>query len=310
MKSSLRSVIVGITGVGIGIGLSSTFNNRRNLPVIPEPVTKAPSTSIVSPKDFFNFGFPGPIHDLQFREEFISSYDRRTKNPYWVLEHLTPESLNGRNADRKNSKFMEDEDIPEIFRAKLKDYFRSGYDRGHQAAAANAKFSQQAMDDTFYLTNMSPQVGQGFNRDYWAHFEYFCRNLTKKFNNVYVITGPLYLPKKDPKDGKFKVTYEMIGNPPNVAVPTHFFKLIVTNDKANGKDVSVGAFILPNEPISNEVKLTDFEVPLDALERASGLELLQKIPISKRKELCKEINCHIVVRDFSQKALNKPKDKN
>lgn len=30
--------------------------------------------------------------------------------------------------------------------------------------AADAKISQQAMDETFYLSNIAPQVGDGFNR--------------------------------------------------------------------------------------------------------------------------------------------------
>lgn len=48
--------------------------------------------------------------------------------------------------------------IPERFRSKLLDYNRSGYDRGHMAPALNHKGSQQEMDDTFFLTNISPQV--------------------------------------------------------------------------------------------------------------------------------------------------------
>jgi DNA/RNA endonuclease G (NUC1) len=51
-----------------------------------------------------------------------------------------------------------------MFRALLKDYIRSGFDRGHQAPAADATFTQEAMDETFLLTNMAPQVGIGFNR--------------------------------------------------------------------------------------------------------------------------------------------------
>eukprot|EP01047_Picozoa_sp_COSAG01_P044704 COSAG01_NODE_4066_length_5385_cov_159.277336_3_plen_73_part_00 len=52
------------------------------------------------------------------------------------------------------------------FRAKLSDYRRSGYDRGHMCAAADMKASQHSMDSTFLLTNIAPQVGEGFNRDY------------------------------------------------------------------------------------------------------------------------------------------------
>ena len=42
---------------------------------------------------------------------------------------------------------------------------------------------------------MAPQVGHGFNRDYWNKLEKHVRKLTKKYSNVYVCTGPLYLPK-------------------------------------------------------------------------------------------------------------------
>jgi endonuclease G len=70
----------------------------------------------------------------------------------------------GEGVDRSKSAFKEDTDIPTLFRALLKDYSGSGYDRGHQAPAADATFTQEAMDQTFLLTNMAPQVGIGFNR--------------------------------------------------------------------------------------------------------------------------------------------------
>ena len=44
---------------------------------------------------------------------------------------------------------------------------------------------------------MCPQVGDGFNRDYWSHFEDFARRLTNKYDDVRIMTGPLYLPKKE-----------------------------------------------------------------------------------------------------------------
>ncbi|SCW03114.1 LAFE_0G03246g1_1 [Lachancea fermentati] len=326
---SVKQITSALVGVGLGSGVATFFwgkgaSDDRGSVKISAPVHERNSSlghggkpdgviqlkgSNINPAEFFKYGFPGPVHDLESREEFVSCYDRRTRNPYWVVEHITPDSLSGRNADRKNSMFMEDEQIPEKFRAKLRDYFRSGYDRGHQAPAANAKFSQKAMDETFYLTNMCPQVGDGFNRDYWAHLEYFCRRLTDKYNSVRIVTGPLYLPKKDPIDGKFRVTYEVIGNPPSVAVPTHFFKVIVAESpigKGTSDEIAVGAFVLPNSPISNETKLIDFEVPVDAVERSSGLQLLNKFPESKKKALCKEVDCQIVVREFT-KALPSPK---
>jgi len=234
---------------------------------VPAPVPQLPlRQNLVDPSGLYQYGFPGPISDLRPTPSLISSFDRRTRNPSWVAEHITPASLALSNADRKNSIFAEDGSIPEKYRAKLKDYFRSGYDRGHQVPAADAKWSQAAMDDTFALSNMCPQVGEGFNRDYWAHFEDFCRRLTHTYPSVRIVTGPLYLPRKE-ADGKWRVSYEVIGSPPNVSVPTHFYKVIYAEDGTVGGGVSLGAFVLPNAEINNSKPLSDFEVPVEAVER-------------------------------------------
>ncbi|TPX12073.1 uncharacterized protein E0L32_007188 [Thyridium curvatum] len=261
----------------------------------------------VNPAGLFEYGFPGPVADVATRQALVSSYDRRLRNPHWVVEHITPASLAARDADRKHSVFLEDGAVPDKFRARLKDYFRSGYDRGHQVPAADAKWSQAAMDETFFLSNMCPQVGEGFNRDYWAHFEDFCRRLTRTYPSVRVVTGPLYLPKRDPADGKWYVRYEMIGEPPSVAVPTHFYKVIFAEDGLVGGKVALGAFVMPNAPIPNEKPLADFEVPVEAVERASGLEFAAKLPVQRRKRLCADTSCAIVVRDYAdrQKAFAK-----
>jgi endonuclease G, mitochondrial len=256
----------------------------------------------VNPQGILQYGFPGPISDSLSTPSHLTSFNRFTRNPHWVAEHFTPQSLVLKNADRKHSVFYEDPSIPPMFRAKLTDYARSGYDRGHQVPAADAKWSQEAMDSTFTLTNMCPQVGDGFNRDYWAHFEEFCRNLAKRYPSVRVVTGPLYLPRKDDRDGKWRVSYEVIGNPPNVAVPTHFYKVIYgeeTPDSPIGR-VALGAFVLPNAPIPNQKSLIDFEVPVEAVERASGLTFANQLPAERRKRLCQEVKCEILVREFDK----------
>lgn len=51
-------------------------------------------------------------------------------------------------------------------RATNADYRGSGFDRGHLAAAANHKWSQKAMEDTFYLSNVAPQVSEDRQ---WGH---------------------------------------------------------------------------------------------------------------------------------------------
>ncbi|BGP04079.1 Mitochondrial nuclease [Rhodotorula toruloides] len=268
-------------------------------------------------------GTIGPISDLLVRTAYTAAYDRRNRIPAWTAEHLTAELLQNGGGDRQNAVFKEDADVPEMFRAKLLDYFKSGYDRGHMVPAADAKQSQVAMSETFLLSNIAPQVGEGFNRHYWAYLEAFCRNLTKSFDDVYVFTVPLFLPKRDPRDGKWRVSYEMIapqGGPPSIAVPTHFAKVLIasraphasarslvphgSSGATDGKEWVQGAFVLPNEPIPDEARLEGFVVPVEAVERSAGLSLLPT-ELKSAKELCRTIKCEVVVRRFddAQKKL-------
>ncbi|KAI4147295.1 MAG: hypothetical protein LQ340_005622 [Diploschistes diacapsis] len=312
MSKTTLAVIAGISALSGAAATAALYSTKdRKVPATstatsipspaappaPRPATEAAARLLkanapVDPSGVFQYGFPGPISDLHPTPSTTSAFDRRTRNPHWVAEHMTPQSLSLREGDRRHSYFAEDPNVPEKFRAKLDDYRRSGYDRGHQVPAADAKWSQEAMDSTFFLTNMCPQVGDGFNRDYWAHFEDFCRRLTHHFPSVRIVTGPLYLPRKD-RDGRWRISYEVIGNPPNVSVPTHFYKVVFAEDGRTGGNVSVGAFVLPNAPISNDKPLRDFEVPVEVIEKASGLEFASKLPISRRKRLCAEVDCSL-----------------
>ena len=291
----------------------STPASSRTAPPPPAPIAirrddpKVPLVPPVDPNGVFQYGFPGPVSDVRNAPSLTSAFNRTTRNPHWVAEHITPASLLLHNGDRRHSTFAEDAGIPEKFRAKLTDYFRSGYDRGHQVPAADAKWSQEAMDSTFALSNMCPQVGDGFNRDYWAHFEDFCRRLTSFYPSVRIVTGPLYLPKRE-QDGKWRVSYEVVGHPPNVAVPTHFYKVIFAEDGKTGGNVSLGAFVLPNAVIANDKPLEDFVVPIEAIERASGLEFASQLPPARRKQLCKEVSCSIIVKQYEerQRAMMTP----
>lgn len=288
------------------VSVSSPIIETKSLS-FPSPISisKAPEAvpEPANPAGILKYGFPGPIADELKSLSVYGGYDRRTRNPSWVAEHLTTESVAQNIASRKNY-FREDPDIPAFFRAKVADYAGSGYDRGHQVPAANANWSQQAMDDTFKLSNMCPQVGVGFNQHYWARFEKFTRNLTTRYPSVRVVTGPLYLPHRD-VDNKWRVSYEVIGNPPNVAVPTHFYKVVFgeeDNRNGLGGQVAVAAFVLPNAPIDKNKDLSDFEVELEAVERGSGLEFARKLDAKQRKKLCEEVKCDVRVQDFARQS--------
>lgn len=103
---------------------------------------------------------------------------------------------------------------------------------------------------------MAPQVGAGFNRDSWNRLEKYVRKLTKIYPNVYVCTGPLYLPKRE-ADGKAYVKYQVIGNN-SVAVPTHFYKIVV-GETIDGK-FELESYVMPNQVIDDNTPLKVFQV--------------------------------------------------
>lgn len=226
-------------------------------------------------------GFPQTNYTAA-SESFVACYDFRTRNPAWVVERLTNASVRLDEAKREREKFREAPPvIPERLRSKLVDFAGSGYDRGHLAPAANHKQSQRAMHDTFSLVNISPQVGEGFNRDFWARIEKFVRDVATSgmCDEVIVATGPLFLPSSAKT---LRADHATIGSPPSlVHVPTHFYKIILTDTRPrtawSGAGYSVGAFVVPNRPIDPETPLTDFIAPLDAVEAAAGVLFFAKL---------------------------------
>ncbi|KAF6041403.1 EXOG [Bugula neritina] len=128
----------------------------------------------------FPFGKPTDLRQVIDYTGHTLCYDVARKQPLWVSEILTKESLKGR-ANRKQSKFRVDDQLPEGTSATNGDYHKSGWSRGHMAAAGNFKSNQQAMDDTFYLSNIVPQNIDN-NSGFWNRLETYCRDLTEQFD--------------------------------------------------------------------------------------------------------------------------------
>lgn len=204
------------------------------------------------------------------REGYDNVYDTRTKVSSYVYERLTRESLQ-RNTTRESSNFKVDRDVPPQNRAQHADYQKSGYDRGHLKPAGDAVVSEKAMEDTFLLTNISPQQPE-FNRNYWKQLERYVRTLVDRYDLVEVFTGCLFLPQIY-TDEKTRVSYEVIGNG-NVAVPTHFFKVLYLHKRS----ISSTAYILPNAEISMNTPLARFETTVNEVQKLSGILFNQWSP--------------------------------
>ena len=97
--------------------------------------------------------------------------------------------------------------------------------------------------------------------------------MTREWDDVWVITGPAFLPKKE--GNKWIVRYEVLGDTePNVSVPTHFWKVILAQ---KGNNSVLASFLLPNEKIDDSTPLAAFLVPLSRIEKATGLIFFENL---------------------------------
>uniref|UniRef100_K3W6L3 Endonuclease n=1 Tax=Globisporangium ultimum (strain ATCC 200006 / CBS 805.95 / DAOM BR144) TaxID=431595 RepID=K3W6L3_GLOUD len=270
-----------LTGVAVGIGIGSigvlllvgqVTEEKRD----QDRQTPADDTRKFMQHEALRYGLPSTAN-VHVRSGYVVSYDYRTRNASWVLEYLTKDSLRVvDDTDRTKANFHTDVLTPEQFRVHPNVFLKSGYDKGHLAPARDMTNSQQAMNESFLMTNISPQVGVGFNRGYWSRFEGFVRHLAGQFDGVYVVTGPLFLPNKNKKTGEYQVKYPVLGTPPDaIAVPTHFFK-VVLGRKKDGTFATAG-FILPNKVIPDKKDLMAFHTPVKIIEKYAGLLFFDKV---------------------------------
>ncbi|MDH5598865.1 MAG: DNA/RNA non-specific endonuclease, partial [Cyclobacteriaceae bacterium] len=113
------------------------------------------------------------------------SYCEKHEQAEWVYYWLTPDRILG--DAKRNDRFKED---PDVFTgsSKLSDYKGSGFDRGHLCPAADNKNSDITMAESFYMSNMSPQL-PAFNRGIWKQLEEQFRVWALDSEGLYVVTA-------------------------------------------------------------------------------------------------------------------------
>ena len=218
--------------------------------------------------------------------KYVLSHNSETKQPDWVVEHLTKDQM-GKNK-RPQLKFQPDPNLPDDKRAVDADYRGSKFDRGHQAPSADFSGDPDWMVESFFLSNIVPQVGVGFNRGIWKNLEDLVRDLVSgNRGELYIITGPVYR-----QDGAKKITIaaktnpcgnEIVIDPPKkdaicgskatcdagIEVPAALFKIIY-----DPKLKRANAFILPN---INHRDAAGFKDPVDYLKKfQTSVQVVEK----------------------------------
>jgi endonuclease G len=220
----------------------------------------APSAVSEQCREFLVHGLPTKKGDLLCRTGYALIHDNDTKAATWVAQRMTTARL--ATVVKRQDRFIPDPDIPKGSRAELDDYRGSGYDRGHMAPAADMRWSAQAMRESFYLSNMAPQVGVGLNRGLWSDLESMIRRWVASRGELFIYTGPIFQAARE--------QLTRIG-PNQVAVPTHFYKVVFDPVR-----VETIAFVVPNAPQTSR-RIEEFITSVRDIEQRTGLDFLNRI---------------------------------
>ena len=206
-------------------------------------------------------------------------YSEEHEQAKWVAHVIMPEIIEGRVSRTNDFRvdplvktgstveadyFLKTEQADGSF-----EYDGFGYDRGHLAPSADFRWSQAALSESYFYSNMSPQLPE-FNRETWADLEsdvrgYIFRNPTSK---LYVVTGPILkenLPKVERSVNK-------------VSIPEHFFKVVIDLEHKRG----IG-FVVPNKVEHSPV--AEYAKTIDEVEQWTHIDFFAGLPEDVEAEI-------------------------
>lgn len=201
---------------------------------------------------------------------YTVSYNPNWLVPNWVAYELTVDETGG---EQERSNHFKPDPLVEGDPVVTSDYSKSGYDRGHMAPAADMKWSEQAMRESFYMTNICPQL-HNLNAGDWKDLEEMARSWAQQYGSIYIACGPIV-----------EADYPTIGKTHTIAVPAAFYKVFLRQTKEGW--TSIG-FIMPNQ--AGNRPLMTYMLTVDEVEAQTGLDFFYNLPDSIEAQVESDYN--------------------
>lgn len=276
---------------------SKTISQKGKKPEIkpdpdPTPEPKPNETgwlelpSVPAGTDFFAHSMTiGSVKTRNY--SFIWDYDNLVAP--WVAYPLCKWNM-ASNVKRTNAWAL-DPLLPESKQPVLYRGFSKGnngwYARGHQIPSADRLTSYESNAMTFYGTNMTPQIQEGFNGDIWATLEGMVRSWANKSDTLYVVTGCVI----DYKDGE-TVKYAVDNNGKKVTVPTAYYKVVLRymkNSTVGYSGYSACAVWLDHKVYSTKTIDYSYSMSVDDLEEKLGIDFFVNLPAKVGEDVAARI---------------------
>lgn len=257
----VRIAIVAAVLIALGQALPQFLNQKAPLP--------QPSNDYILPADVVDdqeFYLPETSDCEVIQHHYYAlCYSEAHEQAQWVAYILTRERVEMRRLERPD-RFERDTAVT-TGSAHWLDYRGSGYDRGHLAPAADMAFDPIANEESFLMSNISPQV-RGFNAGIWRELEELTRDWAKANKKLYVVTGPV-----------LERPIERIGKN-GVSVPKAFYKVLLDLSEPEQKGIG---FLIPNAV--SDKPLSEYACSIDSLESVLGLDMFPSLMTEKIERL-------------------------
>ena len=156
-------------------------------------------------------------------------------------------------------------------------YESNYYARGHQIPNADRNGNEEMMAQTYYSTNMTPQIQNGFNGGIWAKLEAGVRGMVPVGDTLYIVTGAAFR-KKGGNEQVQNIVSTRDGK--TLPVPNYYWKAVLKvkrNESGVITDAQTIGFWLPHKEFK-KTPYTDFTVSVDQIESWTGFDMFPALP--------------------------------
>ena len=203
---------------------------------------------------------------------YTFGWSQKDRVAFWVAYPLCTLYTNG-NVGRTNAWALDpllDKDSAAPFGGYAGDYAR-----GHQLPSADRQCCYDANAQTFYGTNMTPQLNE-HNEGIWSSLESKVRSIANKSDTTYVVTGVIVSASSDTERDSYGKS---------VTIPDAYFKALL---RYGGKTSTLGewnaaAFYLEHRAYSENIG-RQHSMSIDELENITGIDFFVNLPAMAGEE--------------------------
>ena len=209
-------------------------------------------------------------HSTTFKGQKVTSfsmeYDKSKKHSRWIAFRFDNQTR--LQEATRSDEFIPDPSLDMEYQRTQVDFGKKGYDRGHLCASADRLYQQEANDQTFYYTNMSPQRNN-FNTGVWLALEgqvqSWGRSCTAS-DTLYVVKGGT-IDKEDQIRG-------YISNDRSKPIPRYYYMALLFK---KGDSFKAIAFWMEHTDTPKSTKLVDYALSIDELEKKTGIDFFPNL---------------------------------